>query len=96
MSLTNCFEIPSPLRGTHFSTPLRVGGSGRGGEVGRVMTGITVFSVAQDKIALVTDYWPEPYEPPQRVSSFLKRRVSRSARMFEAIRSSDRVSNSRK
>jgi SnoaL-like domain len=41
-----------------------------------VMTGITVFSVAQDKIAAVTDYWPEPYEPPQRVSSFLKRRAS--------------------
>ena len=41
-----------------------------------VMTGITVFSVVQGKIALVTDYWPEPYEPPPRVSSFLKRRPS--------------------
>ena len=41
-----------------------------------VMTGITVFSLAQDKIASVTDYWPEPYEPPQRVSPFLKRRPS--------------------
>jgi len=41
-----------------------------------VMTGITVFRVAQDKITLVTDYWPEPYEPPQRMSSFLKRRPS--------------------
>jgi hypothetical protein len=40
------------------------------------MTGITVFSVAQGKIAAVTDYWPEPYEPPQRISSFLKRRAS--------------------
>jgi SnoaL-like domain len=41
-----------------------------------VMTGITVFSVAQGKIVSVTDYWPEPYEPPQRVSSFFKRRAS--------------------
>jgi hypothetical protein len=41
-----------------------------------VMTGITVFGVAQGKITSVTDYWPEPYEPPQRVSSFFKRRAS--------------------
>ena len=41
-----------------------------------VMTGITAFSVVQNKIALVTDYWPEPYEPPQRLSSFFKRHSS--------------------
>lgn len=43
-------------------------------EVGtEVMTGITVFTVVQEKILMVTDYWPEPYEPPERASSFLKR-----------------------
>jgi hypothetical protein len=41
-----------------------------------VMTGITVFNVSHGKIVSVTDYWPEPYEPPQRISSFLRRRAS--------------------
>ena len=40
------------------------------------MTGITVFSVAGGKIASVTDFWPQPYEPPQRVSPFFRRRPS--------------------
>lgn len=38
-----------------------------------VMTGITVFGIADDKIISVIDYWPEAYEPPPRVSPFLKR-----------------------
>jgi hypothetical protein len=39
-----------------------------------VMTGITVFGLAQGKIVAVTDYWPDPYEPPARATAFLKRR----------------------
>lgn len=40
-----------------------------------VMVGISVFEVTAGKIVSVTDYWPEPYEPPARQSSHLKRRT---------------------
>lgn len=38
------------------------------------MTGITAFEIASGKIIKVTDYWPEPYEPPARQSSYMRRR----------------------
>jgi hypothetical protein len=40
------------------------------------MTGISVFELKGGKLAKVTDYWPEPYDPPARVSSHMKRRAS--------------------
>jgi SnoaL-like domain len=40
-----------------------------------VMVGISVFEVSAGKITAVTDYWPEPYEPPARQSSCMKRRA---------------------
>jgi hypothetical protein len=39
-----------------------------------VMTGISSFEVQSGLIVAVTDYWPEPYEPPARVSTHMKRR----------------------
>ena len=41
---------------------------------GEVMTGISVFDVADGLITRVTDYWPDPYDPPPRTSAHLKRR----------------------
>jgi hypothetical protein len=39
-----------------------------------VMTGISFFVLSsQGLIAEVTDYWPEPYEPPPRASRHLVR-----------------------
>jgi hypothetical protein len=40
---------------------------------GETMTGISIFDVQDGKIVRVTDYWPEPYEPPPRISSQMKR-----------------------
>lgn len=39
-----------------------------------VMTGISIFEVNNGLITKVTDYWPEPYEPPARATSHFKRR----------------------
>lgn len=39
-----------------------------------VMTGITIFGFDHGKIVSVTDYWPDPYEPPPRQTTFVKRR----------------------
>lgn len=39
-----------------------------------IMTGITVFRVTDGRIISVTDFWPDPYEPPPRNTPFLKRR----------------------
>lgn len=39
-----------------------------------VMTGISIFEVNDGLITKVTDFWPEAYEPPPRVSPHLKRR----------------------
>lgn len=39
------------------------------------MTGITFFEIEAGKITRVTDYWPEPYEPPVRVSPYMERDV---------------------
>jgi hypothetical protein len=38
------------------------------------MTGISIFELQDGRISKVTDYWPEPYEPPPRVTSYMKRR----------------------
>jgi SnoaL-like domain len=39
-----------------------------------VMTGISFFTLSpQGLITAVTDYWPEPYEPPPRASRHLVR-----------------------
>lgn len=38
-----------------------------------VMTGISIFRLAQGRICRVTDYWPAPYEPPPRASPHLQR-----------------------
>lgn len=38
------------------------------------MTGISFFELRSGRIIKVTDYWPEPYEPPPRATSFMKRR----------------------
>lgn len=39
------------------------------------MTGISVFEVRGGRIVKVTDYWPQAYEPPPRVSSHMKRHL---------------------
>lgn len=41
---------------------------------GETMTGISVFELDGRLISRVTDYWPEPYDPPPRVTPHLKRR----------------------
>lgn len=38
------------------------------------MTGISVFELRAGLVARVTDYWPEPYEPPPRHTAWMKRR----------------------
>lgn len=40
---------------------------------GQTMTGISVFVFRDGRIAAVTDYWPEPYEPPPRATAAMKR-----------------------
>jgi hypothetical protein len=38
-------------------------------------TGISFFTLnAQGLIVEVTDWWPDPYEPPERATPLLKRR----------------------
>jgi hypothetical protein len=37
-------------------------------------TGISIFEVKNGVITGVTDYWPEPYEPPPRATPLMKRR----------------------
>lgn len=38
-----------------------------------VMTGISIFEVAEGLILRVTDYWPQSYEPPTRETKHMKR-----------------------
>ena len=38
------------------------------------MTGISLFEVGGGRVIHVTDYWPDPYEPPIRATVLLKRR----------------------
>jgi hypothetical protein len=38
-----------------------------------VMTGVSIFEVSGGLITKVTDYWPEPYDPPPRQTPLLKR-----------------------
>lgn len=40
---------------------------------GETMTGISIFELSGPLITGVTDYWPEPYEPPPRSTSYMKR-----------------------
>lgn len=37
------------------------------------MTGISIFGFNGHRICAVTDYWPEPYDPPVRLTPHLKR-----------------------
>lgn len=38
------------------------------------MTGISIFELSAGLIVRVTDYWPEPYEPPARFTPHMRRR----------------------
>jgi SnoaL-like domain len=38
------------------------------------MTGISIFELNGRLISRVTDFWPEPYDPPPRSTSHMKRR----------------------
>jgi ketosteroid isomerase-like protein len=40
---------------------------------GQEMTGISFFEIEDGKIAHITDFWPEPYEPPKRASKWVER-----------------------
>ncbi len=40
----------------------------------KAMTGISIFELNNGLITRVTDYWPEPYEPPVRTTPLMKRR----------------------
>jgi hypothetical protein len=39
----------------------------------QIMPALVFFEFTDDLIARVTDYWPESYEPPVRVSKFVER-----------------------
>ena len=39
----------------------------------QIMTGITMFELRDGRFVKITDYWPERYEPPHRVSMHMKR-----------------------
>lgn len=36
-------------------------------------TGISFFTIEMGLITHILDYWPEPYEPPKRLSKFVER-----------------------
>lgn len=40
---------------------------------GQVMPAVVFFEFTDGLIARITDYWPESYEPPARVSKFVER-----------------------
>lgn len=40
---------------------------------GETQRGLSVFQLQDGKICKVTDYWPEAYEPPQRVCVYMQR-----------------------
>jgi hypothetical protein len=46
---------------------------------GQTMTGIGFFLLQHGLIAHVTDWWPEPYEPPPRESAYMRRRPAAAA-----------------
>lgn len=39
------------------------------------MTGISMFEMQGGRFVKAIDYWPEPYQPPRRVSGHMKRRT---------------------
>lgn len=43
------------------------------------LTGVSVFEVSDGLIVSVTDYWPEPYEPPARKTQHIKRHAAVNA-----------------
>jgi len=40
---------------------------------GESMTGISFFELQDQLIVRITDYWPDPYEPPPRMTSVIER-----------------------
>jgi ketosteroid isomerase-like protein len=40
---------------------------------GEVMTGISFFALRDGLITKITDYWPEAYEPPARMTPVIER-----------------------
>jgi ketosteroid isomerase-like protein len=40
---------------------------------GQVLSALVFFEFADGLISRITDYWPEPYEPPVRVCRFVER-----------------------
>lgn len=40
---------------------------------GQEMTGISFFTIEDGKISHITDFWPEPYAPPERLSHWVER-----------------------
>ncbi len=40
---------------------------------GEIQRGLSIFRVQNGKICKVTDYWPEAYEPPQRLCAYMQR-----------------------
>jgi ketosteroid isomerase-like protein len=40
---------------------------------GTVATGISFFDLRDGRIARITDWWPEPYEPPARMTDRIER-----------------------
>lgn len=40
---------------------------------GQVMTGITFFELQDGLFTKITDYWPEAYEPPARMTAVIER-----------------------
>lgn len=43
------------------------------------VTGISIFEFRAGRIARVTDYWPAPYDPPERATTRMKRRPPSAA-----------------
>jgi hypothetical protein len=41
----------------------------------KIETGISVIELRDELICAITEYWPEPYEPPLRATTHLKRRA---------------------
>ena len=40
---------------------------------GQAMPAVVFFEFTDGLVARITDYWPEDYEPPMRVSKFVER-----------------------
>ena len=40
---------------------------------GESMTGISLFETSGRLVTRITDWWPSPYDPPQRMTSRIER-----------------------